>query len=283
MELDIIRAIQKISSPFLDGFFQAVTMLGEQVFFTAVFATVYWCIDKKKGFRLGMAVVFASLVNTLIKNALRIPRPIGQPGIRSLRVRTATGYSFPSGHSQSAATLFTFLARWFHKAWAYALGAFLVLLVGFSRMYLGLHTVFDILGGFAVGVAFVYIADWFVEWIEKNEKQVWTLLFLIPILAGAFLERDVDFLKGGGVAAGFIAGYVLDCKKIRYSCTGGFTRQVLKLAAGLAILLLLHILVEPLLSGFPWGIFLCYFIMGIWIMAGAPYLFQKLFKCAKRI
>lgn len=85
MTLEIIEFIQSFSSPFLDSFFQLVTMVGEEYFFILLFAVVFWCINKEFGYRLGFACLSFGLVSIGIKETLRVPRPVGIEGIRSLR------------------------------------------------------------------------------------------------------------------------------------------------------------------------------------------------------
>ena len=99
-ELNIIRAIQSIANPFLDGLFQFITMFGEEAILIPLIAVIYWAFNKRMGEFIAYASLTSVLVNGAIKDIFKAKRPIGEPGIRSLRVETATGYSFPSGHTQ---------------------------------------------------------------------------------------------------------------------------------------------------------------------------------------
>ena len=106
MELALLKWIQSFSSPFLDGLFQLITMLGEQWAVVLALALSYWVIDKNMGEEFAFTLLISGLCNNILKGVFRFERPIGQEGIRTLRAHTATGYSFPSGHSQNAATLY---------------------------------------------------------------------------------------------------------------------------------------------------------------------------------
>ena len=138
MELALLKWIQSFSSPFGDGMFQLITMLGEQWAVILVLAISYWAFDKKTGEELAFTLLVSGLSNNILKGFFRFERPIGIDGIRTLRAHTATGYSFPSGHSQNAATLYFFPARR-GGGWRWAAAAVVSLLVGLSRLYLGVH------------------------------------------------------------------------------------------------------------------------------------------------
>ena len=115
MELDILRAIQTIASPLLDTIAQAITFCGESVFLILALSLVYWTIDKNKGESIILSVLTTLFFYNTVKGIVRRERPIGAEGIRSLRVETATGTSFPSGHTANAAAFFTALAVEFKK------------------------------------------------------------------------------------------------------------------------------------------------------------------------
>ena len=134
--------------------FQLITMLGEQWAVILVLAVSYWAFDKKTGEELAFTLLVSGLSNNILKGFFRFERPIGIDGIRTLRAHTATGYSFPSGHSQNAATLYFFPARR-GGGWRWAAAAVVSLLVGLSRLYLGVHYPKDVAAGLALGIAAV--------------------------------------------------------------------------------------------------------------------------------
>ncbi|MGE5678026.1 MAG: phosphatase PAP2 family protein, partial [Pseudomonadota bacterium] len=178
--MELIRFIQQFSNPILDIFFQLVTMIGEDTFFILVTAIIYWCIDKELGYRLGFVTVTSACVNFGIKELLKIPRPIGEPGIRSLRVHTAEGYSFPSGHTQNTTTLWTFFMLIIRRSWFYAAGILVILMVGVSRLYLGVHTPYDVAGGILIGSAWVFFWGYLVDKAGKdNEMKLYIVTTLI--------------------------------------------------------------------------------------------------------
>ena len=130
--LEILKYIQSFSNPILDSFFEIVTMLGEDLFFIFVIAIFYWCFNKNLGYKLAFIYLTSGTINTMIKEIIKFPRPIGYEGIRSIRVETAGGYSFPSGHTQQTTSLFTTLMIVFKKKWRYFVGIISMLLVAFQ-------------------------------------------------------------------------------------------------------------------------------------------------------
>lgn len=89
MEAQIIKWIQSFSHPILDDVFQVVTMLGEELFIIVAMALIYWVFNKEMGKYLCYSLCVTLCVNGIIKSLVKAPRPIGEEGIRSLRVETA--------------------------------------------------------------------------------------------------------------------------------------------------------------------------------------------------
>ena len=135
--MEIIYFIQSFSNPFLDRFFQMITMLGEDLFFIIVVGIVFWTVSKRFAYQMAFVYLGSGLLNWLIKEIFKVPRIIGQEGVRSLRVETAGGYSFPSGHTQTSASFWTLLMTRYRKIWFYILAVIIMILIGVSRLYLG--------------------------------------------------------------------------------------------------------------------------------------------------
>ena len=234
MELALLKWIQSFSSPFLDGLFQLITMLGEQWAVVLALALSYWVIDKNMGEEFAFTLLISGLCNNILKGVFRFERPIGQEGIRTLRAHTATGYSFPSGHSQNAATLYFFPA---HRrgGWRWAAAGAVSLLVGLSRLYLGVHYPKDVAVGLALGIAAVFVCPFL--WNRFHHEKMLAIMtaacFLPTLLLG---QRDL--YKAFGLLAGFWAGMMFERRFV------GFSNQVSKGKKGLRLLLGL-----PLLGG----------------------------------
>lgn len=274
--MEFIMFIQSFSNPFLDGLFQAVTMMGEEFFFFAAATLFLWCIDKEFGFRLGLAYISGSVINFALKDIFSIPRPIGEQGIRSLRLETAVGSSFPSGHTQNAATFWTSLMTNYRKKWIYAVGITSIFLVALSRIYLGVHTPVDVLGGMLVGIGWVPVSNAIFDYAHKTGKKKVFLFFIIPMLLGMPFFYGEYYYRAAGALTGFLAGYIIEAKYVGHHVKAVWWKQIVKYAAGITALLGIRILFKYLLPDFPISHFFRYFLMALWVTLIAPCLFKLL-------
>lgn len=272
--MEIIKFIQSFSNPFLDHVFTLATMMGEDTFFILVFTVVFWCIDKKFGYKLGFACLSSIMLNMGLKECFKVPRPIGQPGIRSLRLETAGGYSFPSGHTQSTASLWTSIAVKFRRKYVSAAGIVLTLLVGVSRLYLGVHFPSDVIFGALFGVCWVFLANWIFDMAEEKGKRFAVLLFIIPAVVLPAIFNTSDCMKASGTIVGLTAGYLIESRYIRFDVKGPFIIQAVKYIIGIAGLIVIKVVLKQLLPQVPVSDFLRYMLIGLWAAAIAPWLFK---------
>ena len=156
--MNLLYLLERIRFPALDEAMLLITRLGEETAFLAAALIVFWCVDKRKGYYL-MAVGFlGTLFNQFLKVTCRIPRPwvLDENFTIVEQAReAATGYSFPSGHTQAAVGTFGCLAYTAKGKWARILCVSLMALVAFSRMYLGVHTPADVLVSAFIGLVLV--------------------------------------------------------------------------------------------------------------------------------
>ena len=147
--MNFLRFLEGIRNPVFDFLLSLITHLGEETIFMAVAIAMFWCFSKKDGYYLLSVGFVGTVMNQFLKLIFRIPRPwVLDPDfsiVESARAE-ATGYSFPSGHTQSSVGTFGGLAYIFKNkkaVWIPCLVA--CVLVPFSRMYLGVHTPKDVL------------------------------------------------------------------------------------------------------------------------------------------
>ena len=153
--MDILYALEGLRTPFLNAVFSVLTYLGDQTVCIAAVLLLLWCFDKQKGYCLFLIATTGTAVNQLLKAFFLIPRPwVKDPAftiVESARA-AATGYSFPSGHTQNVTAEFSAIALWAKRRWVTWLCAIIILLTGFSRMYLGVHTPLDVGVSLVVGL-----------------------------------------------------------------------------------------------------------------------------------
>lgn len=186
--MGFLYLLETIRIPGLNELMLAVTALGEETAFLVLALIVFWCFDKKRGYLL-MAVGFTgTILNQMVKLACRIPRPwVLDPEFTIVEAarEAATGYSFPSGHTQFAVGTFASLACTAEKKWMKGLCIAFAVLVPFSRMYLGVHTPADVLAGAAMALALVWVLRMAV--MDNGQKAMKAVLISMIGLAVVFL------------------------------------------------------------------------------------------------
>ncbi len=275
MQIEIIKFIQSIKSPALDIFFQMVTMTGEENFYIIAAAIIFWCINKKFGYKLGFALLTSTIVNTLLKSLVNASRPIGVAGIRSLRVQTATGQSFPSGHTQGAVTFWFSWIREIRKRWIYIVGIVAIILVAYSRMYLGVHYPIDVIGGIVIGITWVFISNYIFDYAEATKRKWILMIIILPILIGMIFFKEKTYYTISGTVLGFYIGYILESKYVHYDVRSAMLAQVLKVVFGLTSLIILKTTLKVIFPISIFADFFRYFVIGLWITVGAPSIFNR--------
>ncbi|MDN5343684.1 MAG: hypothetical protein PWP28_2564 [Oceanotoga sp.] len=274
MELEILKSIQSINNNFFDVFFEIITIFGEELFIIPVLAVIYWGIDKRFGEYIGFSIFSSLLVNNFLKDIFKFNRPIGEENIRSLRVETATGYSFPSGHSQGAGTFYSSLSFYIRKKTIYFFSFIMIILIGFSRLYLGVHYPKDVLVGIILGVFISYITYFFYyRVLSRNKMYIILLMIFAPLLL--FVE-SADFYKIYGSYFGFVLGIILEKKYINFNTDIKFIKKFLRIFLGIGLIFILKIslknfFVDHVIFDMIRYFFIVFFGIGIY-----PMIFNKL-------
>ncbi|HWR23783.1 MAG TPA: phosphatase PAP2 family protein [Feifaniaceae bacterium] len=270
--MEFLHALAKIRTPFWDAVMAYVTYLGDETVFMAVGLIVIWCIDKKWGFRLFYMGLLGGVLNQLLKAIFLLPRPwVQDPSfsiVESARAG-ATGYSFPSGHTQSAVMLFGGAAMWLKKRLVTVTAVVLVLLTAFSRMYLGVHTPLDVGVSLLTGVLLLILMHFAFRYADSGRGAVRVLggagmlfcaavvlyLLLAPASAANVAEFDahgresVWSLTGGML--GLLAIWWLDDRYLKFPVKAVWWVQIIKCLGGLGILMFVRVVLKaPLLALF---------------------------------
>ena len=157
--MELLYFFEKLRTPLFDTFFSWITLFGEETLFIVIGILFFWCINKKDGYYLLSIGLLGTIINQFLKLLFRIPRPwVKDPDftiVESAR-EAASGYSFPSGHTQASVGLYGGIARCRREKWLRILCIVLCILVPLSRMYLGVHTPADVLVSAVVALIMIF-------------------------------------------------------------------------------------------------------------------------------
>ncbi len=266
--MELLYFFESIRNSFLDAFFQIVTFLGEETVFMAVGMIVFWCINKYQGYYLLTTGFLGTMINQFLKMLCRIPRPwVKDPNftiVESAR-EAATGYSFPSGHTQSSVGLFGGIARYNKNTSIRIISICICVLVPVSRMYLGVHTPLDV--GVSCGIALVLVFGGYplFKKAESSHKIMYIILTTLLLISGAFLlfmelysfpsNTDAHNLTSAhknaytlfGCMVGLIITYTVDIKFTNFPTKAVWWVQIIKAVGGILLVLLVkEVLRAPL-------------------------------------
>lgn len=272
------QTIQSFHTTGSDAFFILLSILGSEPAYILLISMFFWNWDKRFGFRLAVLFLTSMAFNSILKDLLHTRRPIGQAGIRSIFLSSAAGYSFPSGHSQGAATFYPYVwrTRPQQRVWL-GIGIVMILGIGFSRLYLGVHWPGDVLGGYIIGLLMVLGFERLDETLFKLPISLSLKLLLSCIIPQLFLiiYRSREGLQIIGFIIGFTAGYFLEDTFLDYRERTRFTQSVNKTLVGLAILGIWVWLWHPLIQHCLWVNLPVLAAGGLWTSFGAPYIFRR--------
>lgn len=254
--MGFLYLLENIRIPVLNEFMLAITYLGDEIAFLVIALILMWCVDKRTGYYVLSVGFLGTIANQFMKLWFRIPRPwVIDPEFTILEQARegASGYSFPSGHTQSSVGTFGAIAYITKNRFVHIVSLLAVLLVPFSRMYLGVHTPLDV--GVATLMAVVLIFGLRPVILGKNKQAFPVFLAIMVVISIAFLAfvelyafpEDIDphnmesGLKNAYTLLGSIIGmcvvYFVDEKWIHFPTKAVWWAQVLKVIVGLGIVL----------------------------------------------
>ncbi|HQB32720.1 MAG TPA: phosphatase PAP2 family protein [Erysipelotrichaceae bacterium] len=267
---------------YLNHFF---SMLGEETVAVAVMGFIYWGIDKRKGEKIGVAIMLAAVMTPYLKNIFKRLRPY-QCSDRIELLRDVDGYSFPSGHSSSSASLFSAVAVMFKESRILQVFGILVpFLVAFSRIYLGAHWPTDVVVGLAVGFICCLLAVKATDLFKS--KYTFLLIYTAVATSGFFFCQTNDFYNGYGLLTGLIAGLYFEEKYVNFENSDKLYISVIRAVIGAGLYLginaLLRAVLSPIFAEFTLGYFILRTIRYALVCFILVAVYPLLFKLEKRI
>ena len=237
-ELEFLKWLEGLRTDFLNGVFEGITFLGEETLMILLVVALWFAVDRKLAQQVFFVTVTSLSLNGIIKNFAQVPRPFTK-GISCVRLDTATGYAFPSGHTQGFATWSSFFASKFKKMWLSILVGVLIAAVACSRLYLGAHYPSDVIVGVALGVGVSVLGNYLFEKISDVKKlYLWTFLGLAPFLVYFLWVADplfADLFKTFGMIGGMVAVSFLDEKTEPLSYDVAWWKKLIRVLLGVAL------------------------------------------------
>ena len=254
--MDFLRFLEGIRTPAISVFMSLITYCGDEIFFMALAITVFWCISKRDGYYILIVGFLGMVGNQFLKLLFRIPRPwVLDPDftiVESARA-AAAGYSFPSGHTQNIVGTMSCVTLMTKQRKIRIIAIVLMILVPFSRMYLGCHTPLDVGVSFLLALALAFALRPIIVRSEQKPQLLWGILFLsliVGLLYWAFItfysfpaDIDAENLYSGtknaytllGCLVGFLTVKALDDRFIHFQVEAVWWAQILKAVLGITL------------------------------------------------
>jgi len=311
--IEVIKAIQKIENPALTMMLKFITALGTEVLYVPFILFIFWWIDEKRGLRLGILIIASAWINTFLKDILKQPRPFNLDP--SVGLAHESSYGAPSGHAQMSLTFWVPMAAWCSQAWTAMTGekaerrrkriiwgaaVFFILLIAFTRLYLGVHFPTDIFAGWILGgiiLCVFFIAGPYLEklFAAAGIRSQNICVAAIVLLMNGVYPHDRAF---PALLLGFCLGYTLMKQRFPFSARGeidgkkpGIKVMFFRCITGFLGLAVIYLGLRLILPGegslfadipvwgkfspyYPLGRFIRYAFLGFWASAGAPWIFQ---------
>ncbi|MBQ8350439.1 MAG: phosphatase PAP2 family protein [Clostridia bacterium] len=256
--MDFLHWLAGIRNPVLDAFFGAITYLGSEMGLIAIGLLFFWCIGKKQGYYVLFVGFTGTIFNQFFKLLFRVERPwVLDPSFKPVEsaIGDAGGFSFPSGHTQASVGLFGSMLFILRRRWLRILCVVMMVLVPFSRMYLGVHTPADVCFSFGLAILLVFVFYYVLEKAWGSHKRMAVLFGTVIALSVAYLlyvllfpfpaDMNAANLDSGrknaftllGSLLGIALVYFLDEKYLHFDVRAPLPGQILKLVLGAAIVL----------------------------------------------
>ncbi|MCR4675687.1 MAG: phosphatase PAP2 family protein [Sphaerochaetaceae bacterium] len=262
-----------------------ISLFGTSYVLIPVMVILYWALDKKKGYVAGATFLTANSVNNTIKSIVKFPRPwmvlsdrLGQRDVH------ATGYSFPSGHSCSSASLYGSIANLYRKKWLSIVCITLIILVGVSRVYLCVHWPLDVICGLAIGFICVWLLNALFARVYDDDSLFMKVNYILGavtavggVVTGLLLDSGKyeiiqfkDLCQNLEFLAGALVGYALERKTCCFIIEeGNVLKKIIRVVIGAvgAVALMLYFKKLMALIGLEYTYLayaVNYFVIGLW-------------------
>lgn len=224
IEMPIMEWFYKIGNSFLNILFYLISQMGGAVILIGIIGITYWCINKEKGEKMWYSILTSLCINGVLKSLFNFKRPFEyeeKEHLQKLKESSlndsATGSSFPSGHSQNAGALYTSLMLNFNYKWMKIICISLMVLIPISRLYLGVHFPSDVITGLLIGIIIASLGYFIINKFYNKRLIIYfiTLLIFTPFVC--LKSAEDDLIKSYALLLGFSFGTLIEHKFINFS------------------------------------------------------------------
>jgi membrane-associated phospholipid phosphatase len=295
--------------PQAEPIFSAVSVIGRVEIYLIVLTLIYWCLEKRLGATLTYLLAITVLFNSILKHAIRDPRPYWFDP--SAGLANDMDYGMPSGHAQIATVFYLTIATWFRRAWLWLLCLAMIFVMALSRVYLGVHDLPDVVAGVILGALTVAVYFLWQRYASQRFKkrilgQRLLAAVALPLLLGLgyaiillltdkpgeelawspFIEEAerkglVNTVSTVGLLLGFGVGFTLEGSWVRFRVEGPVWKRGLRYGLGLTVALTIAFGLDRIIPEDPLWLhatlqFGRTLALALWIAYYAPWLFVRL-------
>lgn len=258
----ILQNFREMTGGVLDKFFLFITSCGEITIPALLTAGIYWCFNSKSG----RYIFFSWCIGTIACQFLKTMACIYRPWVLDSRIqpiesaiKMAGGYSFPSGHTQTATSIYGGIAKSFSNKFLRIFLIVLILLIAFSRNYIGVHTPQDVIVALILGIVTLFFTDRMMKWVEGGKNRDLAILLGVIISAAVLLIYQelkvypMDYIDGKllvdpqkmclssfpkiGLYIGIFSGWIIERRFIKFDAKiGTIKEKICRFIVGAAIL-----------------------------------------------
>jgi membrane-associated phospholipid phosphatase len=281
--LDFIVAVQEFRGPVLDGVFRTITFLGDEEFYLLLLPLLFWSINVRKGAHLGIVLMLSVYLNTVLKDWFQQGRPFDYDP--SVKVIDEEGYGLPSGHAQWGVVVWGMLASWARKTWAWVAVVTVMILIGFSRVYLGVHFPTQVLTGWAIGavslglylIVYADVEKWLIE-LRLGQQIALALVVPLALLLAHPVKHTVT---ATATLVGLGVGLALAQGRVVLDAGGPWRQRAARFLIGVVVLFGVFFGLKAVFPDEGESLYLAlrfvrYGFVGMWASLGAPWLFGLL-------
>ena len=270
--MEVIAFLQQLDHPVVYSLMRFFSFLGDEPFYFLLLPIVLWSWGGRRTMPLVIILLGSIYFNFVLKGLFGLQRPQGGVAL----IDTA-GFGFPSGHAQHAVVLWGYFAWTIRKNFGAAI--ILMFFIGLSRIYLGVHFLSDVVGGWSIGLLWLVCGLAVMRRIQGKKTVAPVvptvgLVFMFTLWMVLFHPAKQSMMVSGALF-GLVSGAVLERRLVNYYPTASTERQVVRIVLGIISVVLLKVGLNVLISALPVYHYIQYAVLGMWISLVVPYLFVR--------